>query len=330
VTHLIVLIVDKIPLSIKHMLHVQPAVLWRIFCIYCPDKKLIPYSAPNTKVNMSSSKAKVAKKAFDPSDTDSYSAELDSPVVMLGMSTPKTPPAGSPRGRTHPISSSSSFSSSTPLYGIYSLKEGDLEDDPDTAGSSSSSSPPHEKAAEVVMMAASAKEWKKLLDVEGLWQLLKDFNICPHLYSKLKIKEYFSKLLKGSSPPLPDRSSPAPQSDSKRTSSLLRDFMSPDGKVRYKVSSLTSTSVPSQSGGGASSAELISFRCFHQFLWQLPVKYLVGEDVLLQLDEAAYGRLVAAVRDLLPYAQKQSLAFTKTLDKQIASLSRIHQDKAHH
>ena len=53
--------------------------------------------------------------------------------------------------------------------------------------------------------------------------------------SKLKIKEYFSKLLKGSSPPLPDRSSPAPQSDSKRTSSLLRDFMSPDGKVRYKV-----------------------------------------------------------------------------------------------
>jgi hypothetical protein len=41
-----------------------------------------------------------------------------------------------------------------------------------------------------------------------------------------------------------------------------------------------------------------------QFLWQLPVKYLVGEDVLLQLDEAAYGRLVAAVRDLLPYAQK--------------------------
>jgi len=68
------------------------------------------------------------------------------------------------------------------LYGIYSLKEGDLEDDPDTAGSSSSSSPPHEKAAEVVMMAASAKEWKKLLDVEGLWQLLKDFNICPHLY----------------------------------------------------------------------------------------------------------------------------------------------------
>ena len=178
VTHLIVLIVDKIPLSIKHMLHVQPAVLWRIFCIYCPDKKLIPYSAPNTKVNMSSSKAKVAKKAFDPSDTDSYSAELDSPVVMLGMSTPKT---GSPRGRTHPSSSSSSFSSSTPLYGIYSLKEGDLEDDPDTVGSSSSS-PPHEKAAEVVMMAASAKEWKKLLDVEGLWQLLKDFNICPHLY----------------------------------------------------------------------------------------------------------------------------------------------------
>lgn len=181
VTHLIVLIVDKIPLSIKHMLHVQPAVLWRIFCIYCPDKKLIPYSAPNTKVNMSSSKAKAAKKAFDPSDTDSYSAELDSPVVMLGLSTPKTPPAGSPRGRTHPSSSSSSFSSSTPLYGIYSLKEGDLEDDPDVAGSSSSS-PPHEKAAEVVMMAASAKEWKKLLDVEGLWQLLKDFNICPHLY----------------------------------------------------------------------------------------------------------------------------------------------------
>ena len=41
-----------------------------------------------------------------------------------------------------------------------------------------------------------------------------------------------------------------------------------------------------------------------QFLWQLPVKYLVGEDALLQLDEAAYGRLVAAVRDLLPYAQK--------------------------
>ena len=27
---------------------------------------------------------------------------------------------------------------------------------------------------------------------------------------------------------------------------------------------------------------------------------------------------------------RQSLAFTKTLDKQIASLSRIHQDKAHH
>jgi hypothetical protein len=41
-----------------------------------------------------------------------------------------------------------------------------------------------------------------------------------------------------------------------------------------------------------------------QFLWQLPVKYLVGEDVLLQLDEADYGRLVAAVRDLLPYAQR--------------------------
>ena len=38
------------------------------------------------------------------------------------------------------------------------------------------------------MMAASAKEWKKLLDVEGLWQLLKDFNICPHLYRS----SYFS------------------------------------------------------------------------------------------------------------------------------------------
>lgn len=185
VTHLIVLIVDKIPLSIKHMLHVQPAVLWRIFCIYCPDKKLIPYSAPNTKVNMSSSKGKAAKKASEPSDNDSCSVEPDSPaaVMTMGLSIPKTPPAGSPRGRTHP---SSSFSTSTPLYGIYSLKEADLEDDalsPDAAGSSSSSSsPPHEKAAEVVMMAASAKEWKKLLDVEGLWQLLKDFNICPHLY----------------------------------------------------------------------------------------------------------------------------------------------------
>lgn len=61
-------------------------------------------------------------------------------------------------------------------------------------------------------------------------------------HSKLKIKEYFSKLLKASSPPLPDRSSPAPPlslslPDPKRTPSLslLRDFMSPDGKVRYKV-----------------------------------------------------------------------------------------------
>ena len=58
-------------------------------------------------------------------------------------------------------------------------------------------------------------------------------------HSKLKIKEYFSKLLKASSPPLPDRSSPAPLSlplpDPKRTPSLLRDFVSPDGKVRYKV-----------------------------------------------------------------------------------------------
>lgn len=75
-----------------------------------------------------------------------------------------------------------------------------------------------------------------LLDIP----LLLCYLIASHLISslsKLKIKEYFSKLLKGSSPPLPDRSSPAPQSDSKRTSSLLRDFMSPDGKVRYKVHS---------------------------------------------------------------------------------------------
>jgi len=179
VTHLIVLIVDKIPVSIKNMLHVQPALLWRIFCIYCPDKKLIPYSAPNTKVNMnsssSSSKAKATKKAFDPSEatTDSYNAEGESQVVALSIA--KTPPVGSPRGRTHP--SSDNTRSSTPLYGIYSLKETDCEDE-----ALSPESSPQDKAAEVVMMAASSKEWKKLLDVEGLWQLLKDFNICPHLY----------------------------------------------------------------------------------------------------------------------------------------------------
>ena len=36
------------------------------------------------------------------------------------------------------------------------------------------------------MMAASAKEWKKLLDVEGLWQLLKDFK---HLPTPLQVQQ---------------------------------------------------------------------------------------------------------------------------------------------
>lgn len=37
---------EKVPRTIQNLLQVNPETLWRIFCMYCPDKRRIPYSPP--------------------------------------------------------------------------------------------------------------------------------------------------------------------------------------------------------------------------------------------------------------------------------------------